>query len=218
MDKAWWRGAISSLLLSLQATQQAILSTYCVPGTVPGGDTKMSQRVPSLRQLQSGKGGRSLNKYGPMRYVETSQTIRSCSERTKRMTNRRRMMGAIGAIVFEAVHDDLHFLAALPTQRIWILVKYLQRWILHLRYCITTTFWGNSVLIIANTCGALRFTWLSMRSQSLHKVPMRQRLFLVPFSDGEMGALQGDFPEVTQLRCDSSVWVWSVSSGPHPLS
>lgn len=86
----------------------------------------------------------------------------------------------MGTIVFEAVHDDLHFLAALPTQRIWILVKYLQRWILHLRYCITTTFGGNSVLIIANTYGALRFTWLSMRSQSLHKAPMRQRLFLVP--------------------------------------
>lgn len=88
----------------------------------------------------------------------------------------------MGATVFEAVRDDLHFFAALPTQSVWIVVKYLQRWILHLRYyCITTTFWGNSVLIIANTYGVLRFTWLSMCSQSLHKVPMRQRLFLVPF-------------------------------------
>lgn len=43
-------------------TQQAILSAYCLPGTAPGGDTKMSKRVPSLREVWPGEGGRELNK------------------------------------------------------------------------------------------------------------------------------------------------------------
>lgn len=38
-----------------------MLSAHFVPGDVPGGDTKMSKTVPSLRELPTREGGRELN-------------------------------------------------------------------------------------------------------------------------------------------------------------
>ena len=52
-------GIVKKVLLHFYTiTQQAILSTHFTPGNMPGGDIKMSETVPCLRELQPCEGGR----------------------------------------------------------------------------------------------------------------------------------------------------------------